>query len=126
RAGEGASGLWARGRGRRKSFLRAGNYAEHWREGGATAPPKANPLPEVFVKPVTTVVGPDAPIRLPGPICTTVDYEGELAVIIGQPAKNVSTDRALNYVGGYANHADGSGRAPPPQEQRPQTHRTGY
>jgi 2-keto-4-pentenoate hydratase/2-oxohepta-3-ene-1,7-dioic acid hydratase in catechol pathway len=109
-----------------KIFLLAGNYAEHWREGGATAPPKANHLPEVFVKPVTTVVGPDAPIRLPGPICTTVDYEGELAVIIGQPAKNVSVERALDYVGGYANYDDISGRSLTVEVQRPQTERTGY
>src|SRR5206468_2929388 len=71
-------------------FCLAGNYAEHWREGGLEAPPKGNHTPEVFVKPVTTIVGPDAAIRRPGPICTAVDYEGELAVVIGRLARDVS------------------------------------
>src|SRR5439155_1890162 len=65
-----------------KILLLAGNYTEHWREGGGVAPRKANHLPEVFVKPMTTVVGPDAPIRLPGPICTAVDYDGQPARIL--------------------------------------------
>lgn len=93
-----------------KILCLAGNYAEHWREGEKEAPPKANHTPEVFIKPATTIVGPDAEIRLPGPICSTVDYEGELAVVIGRSAKNVSVDDALAYVAGYANFNDISGR----------------
>ena len=109
-----------------KILCLAGNYAEHWREGGHEAPPKANHTPEVFVKPVTTIVGPDAPIRLPGPLCTAVDYEGELAVVIGRTAKNVPEDRALDYVAGYANFNDISGRKLTIDVQREQTARTGY
>jgi 2-keto-4-pentenoate hydratase/2-oxohepta-3-ene-1,7-dioic acid hydratase in catechol pathway len=93
-----------------KVLCMAGNYSEHWREGGLEAPIKQRSAPEIFIKPVTTIVGPDEPIRLPGPICTAVDYEGELAAVIGRPAKNVPAERALTYVAGYANFNDVSGR----------------
>lgn len=109
-----------------KILCLAGNYAEHWREGGHEAPPKENHTPEVFVKPVTTIVGPDAPIRLPGPLCTAVDYEGELAVVIGRVARNVAAERALDYVAGYANFNDVSGRKLTIDVPRQQTARTGY
>jgi 2-keto-4-pentenoate hydratase/2-oxohepta-3-ene-1,7-dioic acid hydratase in catechol pathway len=109
-----------------KILCLAGNYAEHWREGGRSAPPKENHTPEVFIKPATTVIGPDDVVRLPGPICTAVDYEGELAVVIGRAAKNVSTDRALEYVAGYTNFNDISGRRLNIDVPREQTARTGY
>ncbi|MGH2459345.1 MAG: fumarylacetoacetate hydrolase family protein [Chloroflexota bacterium] len=109
-----------------KILCLAGNYAEHWREGGHEAPPKENHTPEVFVKPVTTIVGPDASIRLPGPLCTAVDYEGELAVVIGRAAKNVVAERALDYVAGYANFNDVSGRTLTIDVPRQPTARTGY
>jgi len=107
-----------------KILCLAGNYAEHWRESGHDAPPKAQHTPEVFIKPVTTIVGPDAAIRLPGPICTAVDYEGELAVVIGRPTRNVSVDRALECIAGYANFNDVSGRRltiDTPREPTPRT-----
>lgn len=109
-----------------KILCLAGNYAEHWREGGHDAPPKENHTPEVFIKPVTTVIGPGAAIRLPGRICTSVDYEGELAVVIGQVAKRVPAERALDYVAGYANFNDISGRTLSIEVERAQTARTGY
>lgn len=109
-----------------KILCLAGNYAEHWREGGHEAPPKENHTPEVFVKPVTTIVGPEAPVRLPGPLCTAVDYEGELAVVIGRVAKNVAADQALDYVAGYANFNDVSGRKLTIDVPRQHTARTGY
>ena len=107
-----------------KILCLAGNYAEHWRESGHDAPPKAQHTPEVFVKPVTTIVGPNAEIFLPGPICQAVDYEGELAVVIGRRSKNVSVDRALECVAGYANFNDVSGRRltiDTPREPTPRT-----
>jgi 2-keto-4-pentenoate hydratase/2-oxohepta-3-ene-1,7-dioic acid hydratase in catechol pathway len=109
-----------------KILCMAGNYAEHWREGGLEAPPKQNHTPEVFVKPVTTIVGPGAAVRLPGPLCTKVDYEGELAVVIGRSAKNVSVERALDHVGGYANFDDISGRELNVDVVRQASARTGY
>lgn len=95
----------------RKIFALAGNYAEHIREGGKAAPEKAQTVPQVFVKPVTVLVGHMSPIRMPGPICRRVDYEGELVAVIGRPCKDVPAAGALAYVAGYANFNDVSGRA---------------
>src|SRR5213595_58888 len=66
------------------------NYAEHVAEmGGGDAP--ANPL--IFLKPSTTVIGPGLPIMRP-PDSQRVDYEGELAVVIGVPCRDVAEARA--------------------------------
>ena len=81
------------------------NYEDHARETGAEAPEK----PIVFAKYPNTVVGQGDAIRIP-PITEQVDYEAELAVVIGRPARNVSEDEALDYVFGYANCNDVSSR----------------
>lgn len=72
------------------------NYAAHAAEFGAEAP--STPL--LFLKPSTTVIGPNAAIKLP-PSSAQVDYEGELAVVIGQPVKNVTAARASSVILGY-------------------------
>lgn len=72
------------------------NYAEHAREMGSEPP--ENPV--IFLKPSTSVIGPHAPIKLP-PNSERVDYEGELAVVIGQPCKDVPEARATDVVRGY-------------------------
>jgi 2,4-diketo-3-deoxy-L-fuconate hydrolase len=81
------------------------NYRDHARETGAEAPEK----PIVFAKFPTSVAGHGDVIRIP-PITEQVDYEAELAVVIGRPARNVSEDEALDYVFGYANCNDVSSR----------------
>lgn len=109
----------------RKIFALAGNYSEHIREGGGTAPEKAHTVPQVFVKPVTGLIGHLAPVRMPGPICERVDYEGELGVVIGRTCKDVPAEQALAYVAGYTNFNDVSGRAldvgTPGRERTPRT-----
>ncbi len=55
------------------------NYRDHAEETGAKVPDE----PVMFLKPLTTLIGPADPIRLP-PQSTRVDYEGELAVVIGR------------------------------------------
>jgi 2-keto-4-pentenoate hydratase/2-oxohepta-3-ene-1,7-dioic acid hydratase in catechol pathway len=82
------------------------NYLEHAREGGAAAP--AAPL--IFLKATTAVTDPGAPIRLPKIAPTHVDYEAELAVIIGRSAKDVPEDKALEFVLGYTCANDVSAR----------------
>ncbi|MFF1877452.1 fumarylacetoacetate hydrolase family protein [Leifsonia sp. NPDC058230] len=72
------------------------NYRDHAAEMGGEAP--AEPL--LFLKPNTSVIGLGDAIVLP-PQSQQVDYEGELAVIIGTIAKNVTVERALEYVFGY-------------------------
>lgn len=72
------------------------NYADHAAEMGSEAPED----PVIFMKPSTTIIGPEASIVLP-PTATEVHYEGELAIVIGRPAKSVSADKALDVVLGY-------------------------
>jgi 2-keto-4-pentenoate hydratase/2-oxohepta-3-ene-1,7-dioic acid hydratase in catechol pathway len=85
-----------------KIFLLAGNYAEHIREGGGTATERAETFPYVFMKPPsTTLTHPGRPIKLPRAAPDAVDWELELAVVIGRRAKNVTEADALKYVAGY-------------------------
>ena len=81
------------------------NYEDHAAETGGEIPEK----PIVFAKYPNTIIGPGEPIRIP-PITEQADYEAELAVVIGRPAKNVSEEEALEYVFGYMNGNDVSSR----------------
>jgi len=60
------------------------NYAAHARELGNEVPAE----PMMFLKPSTSVIGPGAPIRLPAQ-SSSVSFEGELAVVIGRPCRDV-------------------------------------
>ena len=81
------------------------NYVDHAIEGGA-APPEA---PLLFNKLPNSLSAHNAPIVLPA-ISQQVDYEAELAVIIGRKAKRVSEADALDYVFGYTLIDDVSAR----------------
>jgi 2-keto-4-pentenoate hydratase/2-oxohepta-3-ene-1,7-dioic acid hydratase in catechol pathway len=81
------------------------NYADHAAETGA----KVGEEPVVFCKFPTAIRGPGEPIELP-PASSEVDYEAELVVVIGREAKNVSRERALDYVAGYTCGHDVSAR----------------
>jgi 2-keto-4-pentenoate hydratase/2-oxohepta-3-ene-1,7-dioic acid hydratase in catechol pathway len=73
------------------------NYADHVAEmGGGEVPAE----PAMFLKPNTSVVGPGDPIVLPWQ-STHVDYEGELAVVIGRLCKDVPPERVPEVVFGY-------------------------
>ncbi|MFH5231938.1 fumarylacetoacetate hydrolase family protein [Antrihabitans spumae] len=72
------------------------NYAAHAAEMGGEAPKD----PVIFLKPNTAIVGPNAPILLPAN-SNQVDYEGELAVVIGRPCKDVAAAKALDVILGY-------------------------
>lgn len=88
------------------------NYHDHAAEMGGAAPE----APLLFLKPNTAVVGPHDAIVLP-PQSSQVEHEGELAIVIGRIAKNVSAAEAANYIFGYTaandvtardlQHADG-------------------
>jgi 2-keto-4-pentenoate hydratase/2-oxohepta-3-ene-1,7-dioic acid hydratase in catechol pathway len=110
----------------RAIYCLAGNYAEHWREAGLSAPSKQGFAPQLFLKPAGTIVGPSDPIRLPGDICTAVDYEGELAAVIGTRGYRIPASRALEHVAAYANFDDVSGRRLNIAVERPDNPRTGY
>ena len=72
------------------------NYADHATEMGGDVPEQ----PLVFLKPSTSVVGSGDPIAYP-PSSTRVDYEGELAVVIGRLCRDVPESRAAEVVFGY-------------------------
>jgi 2-keto-4-pentenoate hydratase/2-oxohepta-3-ene-1,7-dioic acid hydratase in catechol pathway len=83
------------------------NYRQHAAETGAKPPER----PILFVKGVNATQHPGEPILLPRHLRSDeVDYECELAVVIGRPAKNVSRARALDYVLGYTCCNDVSAR----------------
>ncbi|OZD30756.1 2-hydroxyhepta-2,4-diene-1,7-dioate isomerase [Rhodococcus sp. 06-1477-1B] len=73
------------------------NYHDHAAEMGGEAP--AEPL--MFLKPNTSVIGPNDVIVRPTSQSSHTDYEGELAVVIGRIAKNVPAERANDYIFGY-------------------------
>jgi 2-keto-4-pentenoate hydratase/2-oxohepta-3-ene-1,7-dioic acid hydratase in catechol pathway len=80
------------------------NYQDHIAEMAkinpdSPPPPAGNPL--IFLKPSTTVIGEGDAIRLPRS-SNEVHFEGELAAIIGRPARNVAAEDALSFVLGYA------------------------
>jgi 2-keto-4-pentenoate hydratase/2-oxohepta-3-ene-1,7-dioic acid hydratase in catechol pathway len=82
------------------------NYGRHAEETKISRPE----IPVLFIKATTTVIGPDEMILLPSVGPDQVDYEAELAVIIGRRAKNVSREDALGYVLGYTCANDVSAR----------------
>jgi 2-keto-4-pentenoate hydratase/2-oxohepta-3-ene-1,7-dioic acid hydratase in catechol pathway len=72
------------------------NYAAHAAEFGSEVPEE----PLIFLKPSTAVIGPHDPIPLL-PVSRRVDYEGEMAVVIGRIARNVRTEEAFRVILGY-------------------------
>ena len=81
------------------------NYLDHALESGAPVPEE----PVIFTKFAKSIIGPEAPIILP-PVTKEVDYEAELAVVIGKKGKNVPEKEAMEYVAGYTVFNDVSAR----------------
>jgi len=84
----------------------ARNYPAHGVEGGATTRPEE---PVLFLKPASAVIGPDDDVLIPR-VSRQVDYEGELAAVIGTPGRNLCADEALDHVFGYTAANDVSAR----------------
>ncbi len=82
------------------------NYSDHAAETGATVPPE----PIIFMKATSAICGPNDPIVIPRGSEKT-DWEVELAVVIGKPAKYVSEADAMDHVAGFAITNDVSERA---------------
>jgi len=74
----------------------ARNYAEHARELGNETPA----APVLFMKPASSVIGDGEAVRIPA-YSQECHYEVELAVLIGKQARNVTAEKALEYVAGY-------------------------
>jgi 2-keto-4-pentenoate hydratase/2-oxohepta-3-ene-1,7-dioic acid hydratase in catechol pathway len=72
------------------------NYRDHAKEMGLNIPDE----PILFMKPSSSVIGPGDSISMP-PQSARVDYEAELAVVIGKTARNVSRQDARKFIAGY-------------------------
>lgn len=81
------------------------NYAEHIVERGDATPE----VPMFFFKPSTAVIGPGATVVRP-PRCEQLDYEGELAVVIGSVARSVAVERWSEVILGYTCGLDATAR----------------
>jgi acylpyruvate hydrolase len=81
------------------------NYMDHIAEG----PFEKQPFPAIFMRSPTSLVAAHKPILAPR-MSNTMDYEAELAVIIGQKCKHLTADNALDVIAGYSCFNDGSVR----------------
>jgi 2-keto-4-pentenoate hydratase/2-oxohepta-3-ene-1,7-dioic acid hydratase in catechol pathway len=82
------------------------NYRDHAQEAGMAQPAE----PVIFMKAATAIAGPNDPLPIP-PDSRKTDWEVELAVVIGSPARRVSRQAALAHVAGYCVANDVSERA---------------
>ncbi len=96
----------------RKLICAAGNYRAHLTESGRTGRPEDTEVPWLFcVPPSTVMIGHGEPVRVPRRH-RKIDYEGELAVVIGKTAKNILAADASKHIAGYTIFNDVSERAP--------------
>jgi len=73
------------------------NYNDHIQEMKDEKPS----VPKMFIKPSSTIIGPNDPIIYPKHMSSRVDYEGELCVVIGKTCKNIEPHQAKDYIFGY-------------------------
>ena len=97
-----------------KVIALAGNYSEHIKEAGRALglsdSPRETTVPRPFLMPPTVVIGPD--VQIPWPAYSEqVDYEIELAVVIGKTAKYIKPEDSLDAVAGYTIVNDVSARS---------------
>lgn len=90
-------------------FCAAANYAKHASEMGTALAAKSESRPYMFIKPGTSIIGHNDIVVIPK-ASSQVDWEVELAVVIGQEARFVSANRALEHVAGYTIINDVSAR----------------
>jgi 2-keto-4-pentenoate hydratase/2-oxohepta-3-ene-1,7-dioic acid hydratase in catechol pathway len=100
----------------RTIYCAGANYSDHMLEMARAQNMEPEPDPHSvglkpwhFIKAARTVADPDATVTLP-PDSKAVDWEAELAAVIGRPAKDVPLDKALDYVAGYTAANDLSAR----------------
>lgn len=91
---------------RNSVFCAALNYRKHAEESGRSVPDR----PYLFQKLPRSLVGHREPISYHSTVTEEIDYEGELACVIGSPCRHVSADDALEHVAGYTVLNDVSAR----------------
>lgn len=102
----------------KKIFCLAGNYSQHIEEGGGVAPERAETFPYVFMKPPTTLTDPGKQVVIPRVSPDAIDWELELAVVIGRTVKHATAADALESVAGYTVVNDISNRRFRPNPER--------
>jgi 2-keto-4-pentenoate hydratase/2-oxohepta-3-ene-1,7-dioic acid hydratase in catechol pathway len=92
----------------RNVFCVGWNYSEHFQEGatfrsdqGAPGQQQIPEYPALFSKNPATVTGPDSNVLFPAPHSAQLDWEVELAVIVGRAGRDISEERAMEHVFGY-------------------------
>ena len=94
----------------RNVFCIGWNYSEHFEEGKQArgqsggepiAPQEIPQFPAIFTKNPATVVGPDAAVLFPAPHSEQLDWEAELAVVIGKGGRDIGEAAAMSHVFGY-------------------------
>ncbi len=92
----------------RNIFCVGKNYYEHAKEfagsgfeAGAVKGQEIDAYPAIFSKPPSTVIGPDAVVEMHPQATQAVDYEAELAIVVGQPGRNIAEADAMQHVWGY-------------------------
>ncbi|MGB3328881.1 MAG: fumarylacetoacetate hydrolase family protein [Thermomicrobiales bacterium] len=104
-----------------KLLCLAGNYQSHLREAGAIGVNKEEITPRFFIKPNTSIIGTGDAIRIPS-VSETVDYEIEIAAVIGSGGKDIPLAEAEDHVAGYVVFNDISARHLKGMEHRKTRH----
>ena len=93
---------------RRNIFCVGKNYREHAKEfagsgyeAGAVKGAEIDEFPAIFTKPASCVVGPGEAVPLHRHVATSIDYEAELAVVIGRGGRDIAAGDAYSHVFGY-------------------------
>lgn len=88
---------------RKNVFCVGRNYIEHVAEGDRAAGRETEvpKYPQFFTKPPTAVIGPDETVPSYAAITRVLDYEVELALIIGRPGADITAERAFEHIFGY-------------------------
>ncbi len=79
----------------------AGNFQAHIEEGGGTRVDKTKIVPKLFIKPSSSIIGPGEAVALPT-VSDALDWELELAIVIGTRGRNIPLDKARDHIGGYS------------------------
>jgi 2-keto-4-pentenoate hydratase/2-oxohepta-3-ene-1,7-dioic acid hydratase in catechol pathway len=79
----------------------AGNFQAHIEEGGGTRVDKTKIVPKLFIKPSSAIIGPGEAVALPT-VSDALDWELELAIVIGTRGRDIPVDKARDHIGGYS------------------------
>jgi 2-keto-4-pentenoate hydratase/2-oxohepta-3-ene-1,7-dioic acid hydratase in catechol pathway len=79
----------------------AGNFQAHIEEGGGTRVDKTKIVPKLFIKPSSAIIGPGEAVALPT-VSDALDWELELAIVIGTRGRDIPVARAREHIGGYS------------------------